>query len=259
MNSCNLATGFLVSCSLLFGAQPEKQREQFQEAYLRWHQAIAENPELSHPFFFQTQGGPVELVAAVKGIQTNGLSMAGFLCEKLASQEIPKERLYADVLLLEKVTGIDLFHAEDKPPRDQNIRTNMVIFTARFREEWRQGVYKDPGARIARLCAERLGKETATAIEPNDVVGLRRYGIFGVPEMIRQIRKTNSKHAFAAYLIVTGQGEKYGDYIVETDKQFTTKEEKLAHIEKTLEKLKKNNGGSIDILQKISAALETKN
>src|SRR6266480_4260946 len=145
----------------LSAAQNQGRQAEFQALYERWHKGMDAHKEmLSHPFFFQTEAGPPDLVSIVKEIKGNGLAMANFLCEKLANEKPGSEHLYPDVLLLEKVTGIDLFHAEDKPAIDQNFSQNIVTFTGRFREEWSQGVYNDPGAKIARLVEERLPKET---------------------------------------------------------------------------------------------------
>lgn len=252
-----LWASFVLSHYSAGAAEDMATKTEFDALYERWHRGLETNRNvLSQPFFFQTEIGPPELVSAVKEIKATGLAMANYLAEKIAAGATSPQRIYADVLLLEKVSGVDLLHAEDKPARQQNFAENIAMFTTRFREEWRAGVYKDPSLRVSLLCESRLPKEKNTKIEPNDVVALRRYGIYGLPELIRQIRKNNSKHAFAAYLMVTGQAEEYGEYIIATDKLFTTREEKILHIERTVERLKENGGGKVDVVQKIAAALK---
>jgi len=250
------ASAFVVVLSN--AAEDPARQEKFEALYEKWHQILDANQAiLTEPSFFSTESGPPELVATVTEIKRNGLTMADFLCEKLAGETAKKERLYRDVLLLERVTGIDLLRAEDQPFRLQNFSVNMSNFTARFREEWQQGVYKDPSKKIARLCEDRLPKEKGSSIEPVDVVALRRYGVYGLPEIVKQIKKNDSKHAFAAYLITTGQREQYAAYILETDKQFPTKEAKIEHIKDWVEKLK-NGAENLDLTKRISAALATK-
>ncbi len=236
----------------------ERQRE-FEELYSRWHRGLDTNMNsLSQPFFFRTNAGPPELVAVVQEMMRHGLAMTPFLCEKLAREKLTDRRLYSDVLLLEKMTGIDLFHADDASAANQDFGANIVKFTGQFQAEWRRGIYKDPRARIAPLCEARLAKEGGATIDARDVVALRRYGIFGLPELVRQIRKSNSRHAFAAYLIITGQPDEYGDYILQADKKLTTREEKLADIEKRVANMKNNGGEGLQVIKDVEAALAEK-
>ena len=53
--------------------------------------------------------------------------------------------------LLNEVAGIDLLRASDRPFMYQHFGTNLPKFSAQFAKDWREGVYKDPSARIAQL------------------------------------------------------------------------------------------------------------
>lgn len=228
-----------------------------QAIYDSWHNALDSNPILVEPMFFDTEGVPQDLVTAVTAIKSNRLAMAYFLCEKIAETQYPisSGRAYQDAWLLDEVAGIDLMRADDKPIIDQDFGQNIAKFFARFREEWRQGVYKDPSQKIGQLCQQLLSKEGKENIAPQDLTAIRRYGIFGLPELIRQSKKHNSKHAFAAYLIITGQRDRYAEYIRIPNRKFTTREEKLQHIDGKVKEMKASGDAELDVMKKISVAL----
>ena len=198
--------------------------------------------------WFMTNG-PADLSSTVNEINDNTIPMAYFLCEKMASEtNFP----YEDVGLLDHVAGINLWFADYQT---DDIGAVIATNLTRFREEWRAGIYKDPNKKIAELCAGRLVKESSDAVNPRDVVALRRYGIFGLPELARQMKQHNSKHAFAAYLIIANQPNEYSEYLNHASQQFTNSEAKLNHVKAKVGEMKTRYGSEDDLVKKISAAL----
>ena len=227
-----------------------------QEIYDNWHKALDANPDMAESMFFRTEGVPQDLSSAVRTLNSNRLVIAYFLCEKIAEPKYPiySGRAYRDAHLLEKVAGIDLMRADDKPIIEQDFGQNIAKFFGGFREKWQQGVYKDPSQMIGQLCKQLLPKENNESIAPQDLTAIRRYGIFGLPELIRQIKKHNSKHAFAAYLIITGQRNEYANYIHYTGQRFISREEKIKNIVAKVEEMK-TGGSGLDVIKKIIVAL----
>jgi hypothetical protein len=160
--------------------------------YQRWHHVLNAHPVLEEPQYFRKNTPFIDLTTVVEEIDSNRIAMAYFLCKKMATETNFQSQ---DIDLLEHVAGINLWFA-DRPTDNigQVIATNL----ARFREEWLAGAYKDPSEKVAQLCEERLSKAGGANINPRDLAAIRRYGIFGLPELIRQIKRHNSKHAFAA-------------------------------------------------------------
>ncbi len=247
---CTVFMGFF---PVSLQSQSQKTDPQFESLYQRWHKALESNPFLTEPMFFQTNGVPEDLATVVTEIEQNKIGLAYFLAQKIAVGTNLNGVLYFDLRLLDHVAGINLWFPDrivDNPGQ------NIAELTARYRAEWQQGLYKDPSKKIAELCNQKLSKEAGDDLNPHQVVALRRYGIFGLPELIRQVKKNNSKHAFAAYLIITGQPDEYADYLKHTNKKFTTPEAKIEHVKAKVEKIKTKEGGKdFEVVKKISAAL----
>ena len=196
------------------------------------------------------------LAQAWREIYSNRMAMAYFMCEKVANTRYtnadaiaPWGRLYEDVHLLYAVTGI-------------RFSSDYMVEAARFAKEWRAGIYKNPGEEVKQLCEERLSKENIPLVRAGDfdLTAICHYGIFGAPELIRQIKQHNSKHAFAAYLLVTAgrrEASDYSDYLYRNDEVFITAEDKIAYIKNRFEEMKKEREGvDSDVMGKISAALD---
>ena len=235
--------------------------EHYTELYVRWHNALDHDRLLTEPMLFRIDHVSQELADVNMAIQKNRIGMAMFLCEKMAAAKYLgapmniNNRLYRDVHLLREVAGIDLIFADDKPSIDQDIAGNILNFTAQFQKEWHEGVFHDPSQKIGQLCQARYVKEADENIEPNDLEAIRRYGIFGLPELIRQIKTHNSKHAFAAYLIITGNPVDYGEYILQSNHQFASKEDKLRHVKIKVHEMNTGNDSDREVVKKISTAL----
>jgi hypothetical protein len=224
-----------------------EQQRSFESLYQEWHEALNANKALGEPFWRQL--GPV------REMNEAGLAFGVFLCEKVTDDANAGMNLYQDVQLLDEFAGVNLYYPEERTSPPQNIFAELMPqFVARFRQQWREGLYNDPSKIVAQLCQQRMSNENVASIAPAMVVGLRRYGIFGLPELIRQIKKENSKHAFAAYLIMTRHRTEYADYINHSDVQFQTKEEKLDHIAHYAEGIRPYNAGN-ELMSRIISAL----
>ncbi len=226
--------------------------QDFPALYGRWHAALNARRWLSEPMWFSTNA-PGDVGDVNKEIETNQMGMAGYMCAKIADSQ--EDVSYQDALLLDRVAGISLLLDNSQPFVDQNIQSNLVKFTAAFREAWHQGIYKEPSGKVGELCNDELVHEGKAKIDPGSLQAIRRYGIFGIPELIRQIKMRNSSVAFAVYLLISHQNSIYSEYIDHSDVQFTTVDAKLANIRAKLTEWDKNGGGSSDIMRKASVAL----
>lgn len=241
--------------------------EKCEALYTNWVEQVALGPGDGDGLSSWNTNTP--LAQAWQEIYSNKIAMAYFMCDKIANSQYtntdaiaPWGRLYEDVGLLVAVSGIELTWADDAPRFNQDLNKNMVQFTARFVGEWHAGIYKDPSKQVKQLCEERLSKETVPFIRELDLVNgsvaIWHYGIFGAPELIRQIKQHNSKHAFAAYLFVTGrrmEKDNYTDYLFFNDEEFLTAEDKITYIKKQFEEMKQRDGDNSEVMKKISAAL----
>jgi len=168
-----------------------------------------------------------------------GIAFATYLCNKIAGEAGTvgaDPHLYQDLILLDLVAGINLVLG-DSQSGFNNIAESMPKAVARFKQEWLHGVYHNPGKRVKELCEQQLPNEIDVQIASWEVTSLRRYGIFGLPELIRQIKAHNSKHAFAAFLMISGQELIYADYIRHSDALFASKTKKLDQIARYIEKI----------------------
>ncbi len=235
-------------------SQVQTQQELYETLYQKWHDL---GPRHLEPGFWYGIKGPSAFASVVTQIESNKIGMAYFLCEKMAKIPITNvDELYVDVHLLWNVAGVDLIYPEKPLPGDENYFNNTTNIVAKFQEEWAQGIYKDPSQRIQKLCQGKLAEESGSVIDTYALIALRRYGIFGLPELINEIKRHNSKHAFEAYLIITSQVAEYDDYYYHNDRQFVSKEAKLEHVKKRWAEMKSRHGtDDFDISKKITAAL----
>jgi hypothetical protein len=192
--------------------------------------------------------------ALCRQIETNKVAMTYFVSEKIVSEG---KMDYADAHLLIEVAGIDLLRASDRPVTSQDFEANPAKFSAQFIKDWRAGVYKDPSSRIVKILESKPAQGAGKSIDPLDLVELRRFGIFGLPELIHEIKQHNSKLAFAAALIIIGQREKYGQYLDLNEQQFTNTTAKLDHVKAAVTQMKSAQGSnSFEIISRLSKALD---
>ncbi|MCX7722460.1 MAG: hypothetical protein N2379_05295 [Verrucomicrobiae bacterium] len=236
----------------------ESQAQKCEDLYQRWHELVAADPLMDVPFLFSTNGSPPMTVVLAE-IYSNRFDFAYWLCERMATNQYPNmaegvfSTFYKDLLLLGKMGGICLIYPllSDESPGflERNFR--------KFQQDWKAGKYKDPSKEIRELCESRLAEEKADKLDPDALLPLRRYGIFGLPELTRQMKQHNSKHAFAAYLIITDQGDAYREYLSNSNQQFTNVEAKLKHVKAWFEGTKQGARGAepAKLMENISKAL----
>ncbi len=246
--SCVIAI-LLVRISFVY-AGPQ---DSISEIYLKWHLALDNHPELGEPFYFKTEGVPSDLAEAVRRIHKVGLGMVYFLCEKIANgPSASTMSLYRDVLLLDRIGGVNLWVSEFPT---ENVGEDITRIVATFQREWRQGVYEAPEERIRQLCRELQFKDGNQEISARDLVPIRRYGIFGLGEIVRQIKDKNSNHAFAAFLIITRQQE-YADFIRYPQSRYLNSEDKIKKVQNWYnDNIEKVNSDSRGTMRKIGIAL----
>jgi hypothetical protein len=246
-NSAKTFVIFMLAFHVTMSNAQTKQQK-CETLYERWHQALAAHPILTEPMFFRTNTPFHDLTSVVEEINSNRIAMAYFLCEKMAAGT----NQYPDVDLLDHVAGINLWFSENPTNGiEQEIEKNLAL----FRKEWKESIYKDPSAKVAQLCEARLAEESGDVLNPRAIVAIRRYGIFGLPELVRQIKRHNSKNAFAAYLIITGQPLEYSNYIRHSNDQFTSVAEKTSHIARKFAEMNAHEGMDSDVMKNWSAAL----
>lgn len=263
-NAMKKVIGCAAYCLVLIGmvsqsGGAEPQARKWENLYERWHTLVAANPLIDVPTLFSTNFYP-EMGAVLAEIYSNRLQFAFWLCNRMVTNQYSNmaEGVFGtfckDLMLLDEISGVTLIYPlpGDEAPGylERNFR--------RFQQEWKEGKYEDPSEELRKYCESKLGTEVADKLEPGDLLFVRRYGIFGLPELIRQMRKNNSKHAFAAYLIITGHRGEYADYIVNSNQGFTNAEAKLRHVRKWLEGARHTARGaeSEKLIESISKALE---
>jgi hypothetical protein len=239
------------------GAKSQTMTDDYERLYQNWHQILSSAPALTEPMWFSTNG-PKDLAIVVGEMQSNRIGMAYFLCNRMAAQQYTNMQVngssvfYRDLVLLDNLAGINLIFPDD---RSEPFGKGMAENFNRFKADWLSGVYKDPSTRITAICEAQLAKENTNTIAPDDILALRRYGIFGLPALIKEIKQYNSKHAFAAFLIVTQQREKYASYIKNSNEQFPTPIDKLEDIRTKTDTMRAGGNDDFQLVARISDVL----
>lgn len=190
-----------------------------------------------------TNGVSLKLSNLVGEINQRRLEMAHFLCEKVAAEKQIGDK---DARLLAETAGIYWFAIEGEPRHTQDGARLLSRLSLQFSEEWRAGAFaaKPSKARVGALCQALVAKQSDYVINPEDLLAIRRVGIFALPELIEQIKRNNSNHAFAAFLIINRDAKGYADYIENCQQSFVTKEQKLVEVNAKIEQFKQ--GASAD-------------
>jgi hypothetical protein len=202
-----------------------------EDLYNQWHDALAKYAYLGEADWFHSEGAPAEYAQAVRAIDNAGFAMADFICAKVAAESTDESRLYQDMFLLMHVTGIDLLRGDQF---ERSYKESQKRNVEDFKRNWRAGVYADVSPYIRKLCEQLTDKNEDDNLNPLELRPIRRYGLYGIPELVRQIKINGSNHAFAAYLIMTGNSSEYREYMNRPKLIFRSREEKLAHMEKWL-------------------------
>lgn len=248
-------------------AQQNVDTNKCETTYRQWHQEITSprwriRSETTWWFdLFQANTlAATNLARIICWMDSNKVEMAYYMCAKIANDTnlnvagLSNE----DARLLEYVSGIDLYRQKrastsgwlgffSTPP------TNRENLVAQFRRDWNAGVFRDPSQRIKDLCRAMQDKESSNILDPDDLLAFRRYGIFGLPEIMRQVRKNDSRHAFAAYLIITGNDVQYSEYIKNADREYLTS--KGEHMYSQFKLILSENRSDFEICKQIAAAI----
>lgn len=225
------------------------QQSLVEEYYYKWHQAINDY-RLTEPFYFDAQHTPPEYAEILTSILQNSMDMVDLLCNRIANGK--SRKLYRDVLLLDKIGGINLWASEENA-NDNGLKAINKLVPI-FQEEWNAGVYLAPDEKIKQLCENLMLEKDHMAISPRSLLSIRRYGIFAIPELVRQIKENNSKYAFAAFMGITHQKE-YSEFIRKSNAQFIEKESKLDAIRKWREKAAQKGDISKGIMKRIEMSV----
>lgn len=202
-----------------------------EDLYNQWHDALAKYMYLGEADWFNLEGAPAEYAQTVRAIDNAGFAMADFVCARVAAESTDESRLYQDLFLLMHVTGNDLLRGDQF---ERSYKESQKRNVEDFKGNWRAGVYVDVSPYIRKLCEQLTDKNEDDNLNPLELRPIRRYGLNAIPELVRQIKNSGSKHAFAAYLIMTGNSSEYREYMNGPKLLFKSKEEKLVHIEKWL-------------------------
>jgi hypothetical protein len=195
-------------------------------AYQNWQAVLDAHPELEDGFFFAQDFGPQQLRDAVKTLLFFGPNQTPFLVEQFR-RETNSVRLYRLTKLLNKVSGINLYSG-----REQAVFSDLPKYRDEFIKQWDTGEIKRPERLL--IDARRLARDAGDSrkVEAKNTFALRRYGIYGIPFLVREIRRTNSSELFAAFLMITDHREIYAQYLDKPQEMFTTVESKLSFIKR---------------------------
>jgi hypothetical protein len=176
------------------------------DLYLRARSEL-EKTALITPFqnLSATNGIRPDLVLLVDELQKHRYVMAEFLCAKFAAQD----RLDTiDAVLLRDVAGIDLIWSEKLVTEGVDLDSFIQESFGRFKRDFQAKVFDNPNDEIKRTSAA-LARRIPDVLAPRDVMLFRRFGVFGIPALIDEVKQSGSQHAFAALLILLGNREEY--------------------------------------------------
>lgn len=239
-------------CPQLVALDKEEQPRKALGLYEAWHVEVAANPLINGVQLLSTNNVPAKLSAIVLEIKQRRFEMAMFLCDKIANEQSIS---YEDAMLLHETAGIYWFFIEGSPQHTQNIQANLKRMAVSFSEKWQIDKYSNVAGKISIICDQLVDKENNAEISSSDLLAIRRYGIFAIPELVRQIKLNNSKHAFAALLIIIGDRERYAEYLTNIQDQFNSKEGKLLATRENIDNLVKVATPEIELAKKIRASI----
>ncbi|MEN3335358.1 MAG: hypothetical protein V7641_4723 [Blastocatellia bacterium] len=180
----------------------------YRVAYERWCRAIDSNPVLGEPFWVSANSGPSELRSAVGDLLAIGPNLTPFLAKEMR-REKDHLRLYQLVLLLNRVSGINLYYGSGK----ENYYAAMPRFRDRFIEDWDSGRFLNATASLQATWMYSDDPGSRKAIDPKRLTPIIRYGVFAIPFILESLEKHDSAELFAAFLIIIGESELYAYYL----------------------------------------------
>ena len=197
----------------------------YRAAFEQWRHAIDSNPVLGEPFWVSTDTGPAELRSAVGDLLSIGPNLTPFLVEEMRNEK-DHLRLYRLVLLLNGVTGINLYYGSG----EENHYAAMPRFRDRFIEDWDSGKYFNATALLQATWTHGDETQSSQGIDPKRLTQIRRYGVFAIPFIIESLEKRDSPELFAAFLIIIGERELYAHYLEKPSDFLPERGQKLSYV-----------------------------
>jgi hypothetical protein len=204
---------------------PQEPDQGYRTAYLQSRSVIEANPALGDPFWLQTDVGPPALRSAVENVLSFGPNLVPFLVDEFR-READRMRLYRLMLLLNRVSGINLYFNSGH----ENFYDAVPEFKARFLSEWDAGNYANASVLLRSAWKDPHPGMTVEKIDPNSITQVRRNGVFAVPFIAESLEQGNSAELFAAFLIITGETALYAEYIEHPSRSFLTHDQKLLFV-----------------------------
>ncbi len=226
----------------------------------RWHAALDPGgPSLrfssSTPYF----GGPgrdTELNAAVADLSSIGANMIPFMVDQIrrdlrgvkdalaASPAAPELNTtyetakYRDSAVGRAAYRLDLDVELMFMLGGMQIRLGMPDFgTATwlrqidgFLNEWETGTFANPDARLHDVRKASAEVPGSVPLDFKRTFPYRRYGVYALPLLIAEIRRTNSAECFSAFLIITFQRDLHLTHYQNPHNVWPTVDEKMDHI-----------------------------
>ena len=246
---------FLYSASLTAFCQ--ETGRSIETIYNDWHAEIKtpKNRLLQLSRLVGTNNVSPKLIEIVGEINQRRLEMAYFLCEKVATE---KEIGDKDARLLTETAGIYWFAIEGEARHTQDFVRLLSRLSMQFSQDWKDGGFAPipVKTRVGALCKALAAKQSDYVINPEDLLAIRRFGIFAIPELIEQIKLNNSNYAFAAFLIINRDSKGYADYIEDCQQRFVSKEEKLVEVKAKIEQFKQGAALDSELVKLMVAATQ---
>ena len=216
-------TILLVCCATAsaISSRAQDSEQDYQKAYLRWRDAIEASPALDVSAWLRTDAGPLALRSAVEDLIYFGPNLVPFLVKEFRT-ETDQLRLYRLMFLLDRVSGINLYYASGH----ENFYEAVPDIRTKFLSDWDAGNYARATEVLRAVWREPNPGKLSEKVDPKSVMPLRRYGVYAIPFIAEGLDKQNSAELFAAFLIITGDRDRYTAYIENPTRERPTREEK---------------------------------
>jgi hypothetical protein len=197
----------------------------FEAAYNEWQRILDVSPLSGEPFYFDKNSGSTEQRNAIKSLLTYGPEAVPSLVE-LMRHESSRMHLYRALQLLEELAGINTYMGYKK-----NIYEEVFALGDQFLGQWDSGAYSQVD-KILELKYEQYLKPGVDVekIPPQELAGIRYYGIYALPFIAKAIKIRNSPECYAAFLIITKQRQAYAKYIENPKQDQTSGTQKMDRI-----------------------------
>jgi hypothetical protein len=226
------AIALLILCGILIGISVSKLHQtsgqsspDYRPAFERWRRALDANPALGDPFWVRPEGGPAEMRSAVGDLLSIGPNLTPLLVEEMRNEKDPL-RLYQLVILLNAVSGINLYFGSG----EENYFKAMPRFRDKFVQDWDSGKFLDATSALETNWTPSYDPQARKGVAPAQLTQIRRYGVYALPFIIKELEKRDSPELFAAFLIITGESELFAHYLEKPSDFLPEREQKLSYV-----------------------------